>query len=782
MIKNFLYNYFIDRKISFKLMILTLLFSAVITLIISIIQLYMDYRNGIKSINTQLSLIESGYIASINQSIWVYDKKQTLLQLDGILNLPDIEFTAIELTEGEHYERGNEVNKNFITKKIQLSYQHDYEEIILGELTVVADLNKLYQQLVDKIIVILLSQGIKTFLISFFILFIFQRLVTQHLEKIAEYAKSLRVYSKSKPLILNKTISKSNHDELDNLTESINSMQNQLYKSFLNLSSELEARKKSDRSLLEYKKALDASAYVSKSDLNGDITYVNDALCSITGYTREELIGKQHNIFRYKETPPIEYKEMWDTIQNKKVWRGSMKNVKKDGSCFYISQTIIPILDTHGNIIEYIALRYDITELVEKTKMLERHYETDTLTKLGNRFKLLNDIENSEHPSLAIVDIDSFKQINDFYGHEIGDYVIIELSKRLLEQADGRYTEAYRLQADQFAFICKACTTKDQFKDTIENLIKELTKKPIFFQQHEIIIGVTVGIATNKQDLFIDADIGLKLAKQLKKDFVIYDKAFNIEKEYENNLEWTKKVKKAIEDGRIVAFFQPIYNQNSKKVEKFEALVRMIDIDGKIISPFFFLEIAKKAKLYTKITMIMIDKAIEAAKHHDYEFSINLTIDDIINQETTDYFIQKVRESNIGHKIVIELVESEGIENFNDFYSFIEKAKLLGCKLAIDDFGTGYSNFEYLLKLDVDYVKIDGSLIKNIDTNKHMRLVSETIISFAKIANMKTIAEFVSHKKISDIVSEIGVDFIQGYYIGEPMPYNEIEKFEHIVI
>ncbi|QOY52901.1 EAL domain-containing protein [Candidatus Sulfurimonas baltica] len=782
MIKNFLYNYFIDRKISFKLMIFTLIFSAVITLVITITQLYMDYRNGIKSINTQLSLIESGYIASINQSIWVYDKTQTLLQLDGILNLPDIEFTAIDLTEGEHYERGDKVNKNFITKKIKLLYSHDNEDIVLGELTIVADLNKLYQQLVDKIIVILLSQGIKTFLISFFILFIFQRLVTRHLEKIAEYTKYLKVDSESKPLILNKTVSKSNRDELDNLTESINTMQNQLYKSFLNLSSELEARKKSDKSLLEYKKALDASAYVSKSNLKGDITYVNDALCSITGYTREELIGKQHNIFRYKETPPNEYKEMWDTIQNKKVWKGSMKNVKKDGSCFYISQTIIPILDTHGNIIEYIALRYDITELVEKTEMLEKHYETDTLTKLGNRFKLLNDIENSEHPSLAIVDIDSFKQINDFYGHEIGDYVIIELSKRLSKNTDSLYTEAYRLQADQFAFICRECTTKDQFKDTIEKLIRELTNKPVFYQQHEIMIGVTAGIALNKEDLFIDADIGLKIAKQLKKDFVIYDKSFNIEKEYKNNLEWTKKVKKAIEDNRIVAFFQPIYNQHNKKVEKFEALVRMIDTDGKIISPFFFLEIAKKAKLYSKITIIMIDKAIEAAKHHDYKFSINLTIDDIINQETTDYFIQKVRESNIGHKIVIELVESEGIENFDDFYSFIEKAKLLGCKLAIDDFGTGYSNFEYLLKLDVDYVKIDGSLIKNIDTNRHMRLVSETIISFAKIANMKTIAEFVSHKEISDIVSEIGVDFIQGYYIGEPMPYNEIEKFEHIVI
>ena len=271
------------------------------------------------------------------------------------------------------------------------------------------------------------------------------------------------------------------------------------------------------------------------------------------------------------------------------------------------------------------------------------------------------------------------------------------------------------------------------------------------------------------------------MAKQSKKNYVTYSKSFNVEKEYENNLEWTKKIKKALEEDRIVAFFQPIYNQHTKKIEKFEALVRMIEIDGEIISPFFFLEISKKAKLYSKITMLMIDKTIEAAKTHDYEFSVNLTLDDILNKEIANYFMQSIITSNIGHKIVIEIVETQGIENFNEFYAFIEKVKRFGCKLAIDDFGTGYSNFEYLLRLDIDYIKIDGSLVKDIDKNEHMRLVAETIVSFAKTAKMQTIAEFVSHKEIVQIVEEIGVDFFQGYYIGKPVPYNEIIKFENKV-
>jgi diguanylate cyclase (GGDEF)-like protein/PAS domain S-box-containing protein len=765
-------------------MLLTLLFSALITLVITLIQLYMDYKNGIKSINTQFSLVEDSYIASINQSVWVYDKEQIFLQLEGILNLPAIKNTAINLLDGGHYERGKNIKDNSITKKIPLLYMHNLEEISLGELVLVADLNELYRQLIDKIIVILFSQAIKTFLTSFFILFVFQRLVTRHLEQIAKYTKNLRIDREPAHLILDKISSKSTRDELDNLTEAINIMQDQIYKSFLDVSSELKARKIVEQSLIEYKKAFDASAYISKSDLDGKITYVNDALCKISGYTKEELIGKSHNIFRYKETPVDVFKTMWAMIKDKKIWRGSIENLKKDGTTFHVYSTIIPILDTNGEIIEYIASRYDITELIEKKKTLEKHYKTDTLTKLGNRIKLLNDIENSNKPALAIIDIDSFKEINDFYGHQIGDYVIVELSKRLSEFIKDPLAEVYRLQADQFAFLNRECAYKEKFENTMEGLIEELTNKPIFFEQQEILLGITVGIAIaiEKKDLFIDADIALKMAKQSKKNYVTYTKDFNIEKEYENNLIWSKKIKKALEEERIVAFFQPIYNQHSKKIEKFEALVRMVEVDGEIISPFFFLEISKKAKLYPKITMLMIDKTIEAAKSHEYEFSVNFTMEDILNQEVNNYFIQSIQESGIGEKIVIELVESEGIENFDEFYSFIKKVKQLGCKLAIDDFGTGYSNFEYLLKLDIDYIKIDGSLVKELDKNENMRLVANTIIAFAKTANMKTIAEFVSHKEIMEIAEEIGVDYFQGYHIGKPVPYDEISSFKNISV
>ncbi|NOR58067.1 MAG: EAL domain-containing protein, partial [Sulfurimonas sp.] len=425
-------------------------------------------------------------------------------------------------------------------------------------------------------------------------------------------------------------------------------------------------------------------------------------------------------------------------------------------------------------IVEYISSRSDISELISQRKTLEKYYETDRLTQLGNRLKLLNDINKSKKPALAIIDIDAFKEINDFYGNEAGDHVIKEVANRLLAHLNKTTALVYRLQSDQFAFFCLEYSTQEKFQRTGTHLINKITNSPIFYEQYEILIGVTIGVSFDKEELFKNTNICLNMAKKMKRDYLVYDKSFDKQEEYENNLNWTKKIKKALDEDRIVAFFQPIYNQHSKKIEKYESLVRMIDINGEIISPFFFLEISKKAKLYSKITMIMIDKAISAAKTLDYEFSINLTMEDIINKDVANYFIQTIYDNKIGHKIVIELVESEGIENFDEFHLFIKEVKKLGCKLAIDDFGTGYSNFEYLLKLDVDYIKIDGSLIKEIDKNKNMRLIAQSIVSFAKIANMKTIAEFVSHKEIADAIDDIDVDYLQGYYIGEPISFDKI--------
>ena len=514
---------------------------------------------------------------------------------------------------------------------------------------------------------------------------------------------------------------------------------------------------------------MDKGNIVTKSDLDGHITYVNQNFFDVSGFTEKEAIGKPHNIVNYPETSKEVFKELWDTIRAKKTWRGILRNVKKDGSYYWVDSVIEPILNNDGEIIEYIGIRHDITELVLQRERLKKIANTDILTELGNRFKLKNDIQALKRSYVAIINIDKFRQTNDFYGHEFGDKLIKEVSFILRKFAKKKNAfMLYHLQGDEFV-ILNYKKNKEEFYDAIKSFTDNIEKNIFKIENEQINIKVTTAISYEKYEKVLQtADMALQIAKKQNLDMYIYNEQESLYGEYENNIKWTKKLKEAIEDDRIVPFFQPIVNNKNQKYEKYESLVRMIDTDGKIISPFFFLDIAKQTKHYTSLTKIMIKKTFEAFKNKDCEFSINLTIDDILNNEIQTFIFVILETTQIGNRVVFEIVESESIENFKDVSDFIQHVKDYGCKIAIDDFGTGYSNFEYLMKLKADYIKIDGSMIKDIDTNNDARMVVSTIVDFAKKMNMKTIAEYVEKEATLNIVVELGIDYTQGYYYSAP--------------
>jgi PAS domain S-box-containing protein len=518
--------------------------------------------------------------------------------------------------------------------------------------------------------------------------------------------------------------------------------------------------------LQEYIKAVDNGSIISKGDTKGIITYVNKQLCDLTGYTKDELIGKPHNIFRHPQTPKSLFRDMWATIKGKQIYTGVVKNVNKSGDTFFVKLTIVPLLDNNGDIKEYIAFRDDVTALVERQSELENIFSTDALTNLGNRFKLITDISYNHSNSLAILNIDRFREINDFYGNKIGDYVIIELGNKLFEAFNKKYYKLYRLHADEFA-ILDISSGKDKFVTYLTNVISSIRNSHFEISGHSIPVSISCGVSHDFGDI-IQADIALKTAKRYGKYIVVFDESIKTGEEYKNNILWTSKIKKAITDDRIVVYYQGIYDNKLKKIEKYESLVRMIDEDGSIISPFKFLSIAKSAKLYTAITKIVIEKSINMFYDRDEVFSINLTVEDIMDNSIVDFITTKLQDKKINSRIIFEIVESEGIECLDDVKEFIKTIKYYGSKISIDDFGTGYSNFDCLIKLQADYIKIDGSLIKEIDKNSNSYAVVETIVSFAKKQNLLTVAEFVSDESILQKVQELEIDYSQGYFIHIP--------------
>jgi EAL domain-containing protein (putative c-di-GMP-specific phosphodiesterase class I) len=295
-----------------------------------------------------------------------------------------------------------------------------------------------------------------------------------------------------------------------------------------------------------------------------------------------------------------------------------------------------------------------------------------------------------------------------------------------------------------------------------------LSLNPLKIKGKEIYIQISYSISFEEKDTLKKTANMIKKYAKTNKDVVIYDKNLEIEKIYEKNIMWTTKLKKAFENDNIVPYYQAIFNIKTNKIEKYEALVRLIDEDGIAISPYYFLDIAKKSKQYLKLTKRVIKKSFEYFKDKNFEFSINLTLEDIKSKSISTYILDMLVEYNIASKVVFEIVESEGIEDFVEVNSFIDKVRELGCQIAIDDFGSGYSNFEYLIKLNADYIKIDGSLIKDILINKNSEEIVITLVDFARRQGLKTIAEFVSNKDIFEKVKDLGIDYAQGYYISEP--------------
>jgi len=543
---------------------------------------------------------------------------------------------------------------------------------------------------------------------------------------------------------------------------------------------ELEVAKKQEELekniafLKSYKLAMNESNIVSKADLQGNITYVNDAFCKVSGYSKEEIMGKPHSIIRHPENKKEVFTELWETIKSKKVWKGILLNKGKFDD-YWVDIAILPILDEKENIVEYIAVRHDITKMVQQKLRLDNIANTDTLTRLGSRYKLNNDILNSTNPALAILNIDGFSQINDFYGHENGDKVIIKLGEFILGLLVKSKYHVYHLQGDEFV-IFNQNILKDDFLSKIKDISFLISMTPILVENEELFLSLSTAISfESKNNLLTTADMALKTAKRKNENIVVYSDDLSLNEEYNNNIKWAKKIKNALEQDKFIPVFQPIVNNNNNVWEKYECLVRLKD-DDKLISPYFFLEISKKTKHYKDITKVMLRKSFEMFKDKDVEFSINLTIEDILSDDIQKYIFNLLDSYKIGHKVVFEIVESESIGNFEQICLFIEKIKFFKCKIAIDDFGTGYSNFEYLLKLKADYIKIDGSMIKNIDTDEDTQLVVSTIVDFAKKMKIKTIAEFVENDSILKKVRELGIDYSQGFHFSEPTEILKMNK------
>ena len=521
--------------------------------------------------------------------------------------------------------------------------------------------------------------------------------------------------------------------------------------------------------LLErYKYAVDESAIVTKTDPYGVVTYVNDEFFRTSGYRGDEVIGESHNRVRHPDMHKDVFANLWKTLKEKKVWKGVIKNKRKDGTAYYLKEVIVPIFDEEGNTIEYMGIGHDITQIVKQQEQIARQ-TTDLITGLPNRVKLEEDIKGFNSPKFALVALDNFSMINDYYGYEIGNHTLRETAEMLQSFIDEKKIKVYGLTSGQFGLLVGENVDVTLFHEVCVDVLQKIDNCIVHIEDDSFNIQATAGITYSKENTLSNASLALQQAIKTQKNSLVYEETDNLIAQYEKNILWTKALKSALLDGRIVVYVQPIVDARTLIINKYECLVRMIGEDGTVISPYFFLEIAKKSKLYHSLTRAVITSAFKVfSALPSLSFSINLCVEDLMNAETIEFLKQKMQEHDVGSRLILEIVESEGIDSFNEIIPLIAELKAYGCKIAIDDFGTGYSNFAYLMQLNVDYIKIDGSLIKSIDHDVNSQIISRTIMDFANQLGIETVAEFIHNEKVMAYTQKMGIDYLQGFYLGEP--------------
>jgi len=527
--------------------------------------------------------------------------------------------------------------------------------------------------------------------------------------------------------------------------------------------------------LLErYKYALDESAIVSKTDSRGIITYANNEFCRLSYYTREELMGAPHNIVRHPDMSSAVFADMWKTLHEKKVWKGVVKNRRKDGTGYYVKAVIVPIYNENEETVEYISIRHDITQIVKQQEQISRQV-TERVTGLPNRVKLEEDIKSFKSPKFALINLNNFHIIKEYYGYDIGNHTLKETAKMLKKHVNGNDIKLYKLSLGEFGVLAGDNIDTSEFQEVCSNILQQIDDFTVHSNDDSFNINATAGLTYSKVNTISNASLALRQAKDTRKELLVYEETDNLIKYYENNIQWTKRLKSAFAEDRIVVYVQAIVDAKTLQTDKYECLVRMIGEDGTIISPFHFLDIAKKSKLYHTLTKKVISSAFDVfSKLPDKLFSINFSVEDLIHTETMDFLKDKIREYDIASRFVMEIVESEGIDGYSEIVSLMAEFKSLGCRVSIDDFGTGYSNFAYLMQLNVDYIKIDGSLIKDIDHNINSQIISKTILDFAKQLELKTVAEFIHNESVMRYTQEMGIDYLQGFHLGEPMPIEKL--------
>jgi diguanylate cyclase (GGDEF)-like protein/PAS domain S-box-containing protein len=558
----------------------------------------------------------------------------------------------------------------------------------------------------------------------------------------------------------------------------------------------------SERKLFENKLKLSASVFknageaIMITNLDGIISDVNDTFTKITGYSKEEIIGKKTNILNSGKQDKEYYKNMWEILNNLGSWSGELWDKKKDGELFIGSLIINAVYDNQGNPSHFVALLSDITAIKEYEDSLKNIAHFDQLTKLPNRVLLADRIENKmihtkrhkQHLGVIFLDLDEFKEINDTYGHHIGDKVLIYLAKEMKEALREVDTLA-RIGGDEFVAVLSEL---DEISDALPIILRllEAASKEIEIDNIKIKVSASLGVTFYPQNQIVNADLLLRQADQAMYQAKLSGKNryhfFNTE---ENNLirdrfESIREISLALENKEFIVYYQPKTNLRTGEVIGVEALIRWEHPQKGILAPLKFLPIIEDDSLSIEVGEWVINTALSQIKSWQEEgLNISISVNVGAHQLLDDNFVNQLKNILSLYPTVnpnmleLEVLETSRLEDLAKAKDVMNTCIKLGVTFSLDDFGTGYSSLVYLKQLPIRQIKIDQNFIQGMIDNQNDLSIVEGIITLCKAFHLNVIAEGIETSEHISILLELGCEFGQGYKIAHPMAPEAISKW-----
>jgi len=412
---------------------------------------------------------------------------------------------------------------------------------------------------------------------------------------------------------------------------------------------------------------------------------------------------------------------------------------------------------------------YENRRLRELDAELRRSLSHDHLTGLLSRSRFEGMLPSFETPALLLLNLDHFKHINDFYGIAAGNGILIEIARLIRRPELEPYAPSYfRLGGDEFGVVLQGIDPERA--RALGGMLKRSIEAHTFTYE-EIEVYLTVSVTVNcTAPLLENADLMLKYEKNRHSDEVgLFSDQLHLKARAQHNVAMTREVKKALDRDAIVPWFQPIVDLRDGTVTKYEALARLAGEDGTVTGPGTFLKTAMQTPYYPRITDAMLRKVFKAMEGRPCRFSINLGMRDLLDEKMVTMLLSLLEANKErAARLDIELLESEELDDLEAVHAFIRQVKAYGCRVAIDDFGVGYSNFAYLIELDIDVLKIDGSLIAKMADDQKIYRTVRTIVLFARQLGLEVVAEYVESAATVEALRELGVEYAQGYYFGRP--------------